>query len=93
MEWDYAQLSRAAKAAGGPEALTELLVQSGKNQMVPWIALMGLSCLGLGIGLAKIVELFKSRKEISDRAVEQAKKKIINGINEYDAMNPEDTED
>lgn len=93
MEWNYAELSKAAKAAGGPEALTELLVQSGKNQMVPWIALMGLSCLGLGMGLTKIVEFFKARKRLSDQAVERARREIITGINEYDAKFSEDSED
>jgi hypothetical protein len=85
MSWSYAELSKAAKAAGGPEALTELLVQSGKNQMTPWIAAFALIGTGVGIGITKAVEFFKARKETSDQAVEAAKQQLIQGIKDYDA--------
>lgn len=85
MSWNYAELSKAAKAAGGPEALTELLVQSGRNQMTPWIAAFALIGTGVGIGITKAVEFFKAKKEASDQAVEVAKQELIKGIKDYDS--------
>ena len=93
MSWDYAELSKAAKAAGGPEALTELLIQSGKDQMMPWVALFGIVGVGAGICVTKVVELFRKRKKISEQDVEMAKREIIRGINEYDAIHPETSEE
>lgn len=89
MSWNYAELSKAAKAAGGPEALTELLVQSGRNQMTPWIAAFTLIGAGVGIGITKAVEFFKARKETSEQAVEAAKQELIQGINDYDEKHGE----
>ena len=91
MSWDYADLSKTAKAAGGPEALTELLIQSGMKQMVPWIAFFSAVGIGAGICVTKAVEFFRNRKKISNQDVELAKQEIIRGINEYDAMHPETT--
>lgn len=89
MSWNYAELSKAAKAVGGPEALTELLIQSGKNQMVPWVALFSVVGIGVGICIEKAFDFFRDRKKISEQDVELAKQEIIRGINEYDAIHPE----
>lgn len=89
MSWDYAELSKTAKAAGGPEALTELLIQSGKNQMVPWVAFFSAVGIGAGICVTKAIEFFRNRKKISEQDVELAKQEIIRGINEYDATHSE----
>lgn len=89
MSWDYAELSKAAKAAGGPEALTELLIQSGKNQMVPWVAFFSAVSIGTGICVTKAIEFFRNRKKISEQDVKLAKQEIIRGINEYDATHSE----
>ena len=39
--WDYAELSKAAKAAGGPEKYVEMLEraskEAGKMEMLPWV--------------------------------------------------------
>lgn len=85
MSWNYAELSKAAKAAGGPEALTELLVQSGKSKMAPWIVVFTLIGTGIGVGITKAVDYFKEKKKVSDQAVEAAKKELIQGIKDYDA--------
>ena len=91
MSWDYAELSKIAKSAGGPEALAELLVQSGKNQMVPWVAFFSAVGIGAGICVTKAVEFIKDRWKSSEQDVERTKQEIIRGINEYDAMHPEIT--
>lgn len=93
MSWNYAELSKAAKAAGGPEALAELLVQSGKNQMVPWIAFFSVVGVGTGVCVTKAAEFFRNRRKISEQDVERAKQEIIQGINEYDAIRSEITEE
>ena len=85
MAWDYADLSKAAKNAGGPEALTDLLVQSGRNQMVPWM--IGIGGLGIGVGvvITKAKQFIKTRKELSQQVVEAAEQEVIQGIKQYDA--------
>ncbi len=89
MKWNYAELSKAAKSAGGPEALVELLEKSGKTKMVPPMILVGMICLGAGWGISKVAEFLKNKKEISDQEVQKAKQEIIDGINAYDAAHKE----
>lgn len=45
MAWDYAELSKMAKANGGPEKLMDVLINSGKRKMFPWLGVQ--SQLGL----------------------------------------------
>ncbi|MGN0164432.1 MAG: hypothetical protein ACI4EA_12780 [Candidatus Ornithomonoglobus sp.] len=87
--WDYAELSKAAKAAGGPEKYVELIEQTsryaGKIDMLPW---MGVAVVGASLFTAatiKIVDYFKSKQEQNQKELEDAKQEIINGIKEYDA--------
>ncbi len=84
MAWDYAELSKTAKAVGGPEALTDFLIQSGRNQMVPWMAGIGIIGIGAGVGITKMIDFIKERRKTSDQAVEVVKQELIQGINEYD---------
>ena len=95
MSWNYAELSKAAKDAGGPEKLMDLLVQSGRDaghkDMLPAIGIaMGIGALGYA-GVKKVIQYFK-RRSVSPDAVEVAKKELIEGINEYDAMHPDSNE-
>lgn len=41
--WDYAELSKAAKAAGGPEKYVEMLELASK-EAGKWRCCLGLSC-------------------------------------------------
>ena len=93
MAWDYAELSKAAKEAGGPEKLMELLVESGRDagrkEMLPKVGIAaGLGALGC-VGIIKLVKFLKKKKKISTEAVEAAKAELIKGIEEYDADHPE----
>lgn len=97
MAWDYAELSMAAKEAGGPEKLMDLLIESGKDaghkEMLPVVGIaLGIGALGYA-GISKLVKFFKKKKEISPEAVEAAKAELIKGIEEYDAAHPEEIED
>lgn len=93
MSWDYAELSKAAKKAGGPEKLMDLLVESGRDaghkEMLPVVGIAaGIGALGYA-GISKLVKYFRKKKEISPEAVEEAKKELIQGIKEYDAEHPD----
>ena len=102
MAWDYAELSKAAKAAGGPEKLVELIEEGGKSigriegqsSMVPWIGVAALGASALTAGVLKLIDHFKTKKAISQAAVDEAKAELIQGIKEYNASHPEeDVED
>ena len=93
MAWDYAELSKAAKEAGGPETYMKRLVESGKNtghkEMLPLIGIaVGIGALGYA-GISRLVKFFKKKEQISPEAVEAAKKELIQGIKEYDAAHQE----
>lgn len=84
MSWNYAELSKAAKEAGGPEALMDILVKSGREQMVPWMAGIAVVGIGAGIGISKGISYLKNRRKASEQKVEDAKQELIKGIKEYD---------
>lgn len=86
--WDYANLSKLAKANGGPEELIDKLVNSGKIQMLPWIGV----AFGCGIAVTKLVQHFKRLKAKSVTELEAAKHEVIQGIKDYDAAQIEETE-
>lgn len=97
MAWDYAELSRAAKEAGGPEKLMDLLIESGKDtghkEMLPVVGIaLGIGALAYA-GISKLVTIFKKKKNISLEAVEAAKAELIKGIEEYDIAHPEENVD
>ena len=89
MSWDYAELSKAAKNAGGPEKLVDTLIESGKQtgrtEMAPWLV----AALAVGSiatwGVSKLRNHLNQKKAISEAEVEKAKAEIIQGINDYDA--------
>lgn len=86
--WDYAELSKAAKAAGGPEKYVEMLElvskEAGKMEMLPWLGVAAVGASLLTAATIKVVDYFKSRKKNNETEIEKAKAEIINGIKEYD---------
>ena len=85
MGWSYAELSKLAKANGGPEKLVELLVKAGRKKALPWIGVAFIGGIGVTIGVQEIIEYFSHQKDISSPEFESAKKEIIQGIKDYDA--------
>lgn len=87
--WNYAKLSKMAKALGGPEKLVNTIfdagLKKGRWQMLP-IALVGIP---VGYGISKLVDFFKKKKQASDEELEAAKQELIRGIQEYDRNHPE----
>lgn len=94
--WDYAELSKAAKVAGGPEKYVEMLElaskEAGKMEMLPWLGVAAVGASLLTATTIKVVDYFKSRKKNNEIEIEieKAKAEIINGIKEYDAAHPDE---
>lgn len=92
--WDYAELSKAAKAAGGPEKFVELLEKAskdaGKMEMAPWIGVAAIGTSLLTAATIKVVDYFKSKKKNNEAEIEKAKEEIIKGIKEYDATHTDE---
>ena len=87
--WDYAELSKAAKAAGGPEKYVEMLEcasrDAGKMEMLPWVGVAALGASLLTAAAIKVVDYFKSKKQQNQEDIEVIKQEIITGIKAYDA--------
>ena len=87
--WDYAELSKAAKAAGGPEKYVEMLEcasrDAGKMEMLPWVGVAAVGASLLTVAAVKVVDFFKSKKRQNQEDIEAAKQEIISGIKAYDA--------
>ena len=88
-KWNYAELSKVAKAAGGPEKYVESLElaskEAGKMEMFPWIGVAAVGASLLTATTIKIVDYFKSKKKVVRNEMLLAKEEIINGIKRYDA--------
>ncbi len=87
--WDYAELSKASKAAGGPEKYVEMLERAsrdaGKMEMLPWVGVAAVGASLLTVAAVKVVDYFKLQKRQNQEDVETAKQEIIAGIKAYDA--------
>ena len=92
--WDYAELSKAAKVAGGPEKYVEMLElaskEAGKIEMLPWLGVAAVGASLLTAATIKVVDYFKSKKKKNEAEIEKAKKEIINGIKDYDDTHPDE---
>lgn len=85
MSWNYAELSKLAKENGGPEKLVDILVDSGKKSVYPWLGVAFAGGIALTIGIQKVIQHFKKQHAVSPKAVEEAKRELIQGIKDYDA--------
>ena len=87
--WDYAELSKAAKVAGGPEKYVEMLERAsrdaGRMEMLPWVGVAAVGASLLTVAAVKVVDYFKSKKRQNQEDIEAAKQEIISGIKAYDA--------
>lgn len=92
--WDYAELSKAAKAAGGPEKYVEMLElaskHAGKREMLPWIGVASVGASLLTATTIRAMDYFKLKKKMNQIEIERAKEEIINGIKEYDATHQDE---
>ena len=92
--WDYAELSKEAKIAGGPKKYVELLDKAskdaGKMEMAPWIGVAAIGASLLTAATIKVVDYLKSKKKNNAAEIEKAKEEIIKGIKEYNATHPDE---
>ena len=92
--WDYAELSKAAKAAGGPEKYVEMLElkskNAGKMEMLPWVGAAAVGTFLVTKTAIKVVDYFKAKKKKNEMEIVKVKEDIINGIKEYDAIHPDE---
>ena len=88
-DWDYAELSKAAKVAGGPEKYVEMLERAsrdaGKMDMLPWVGVAAVGASLLTVAAVKVVDYFNLKKRQNQEDIEAAKQEIIAGIKAYDA--------
>lgn len=95
-DWDYAVLSKAASAAGGPEMYVDKIEKAskaigkaeGKVEMIPVV----IGAVALTAVTMKAIEYFKAKRKQSQAELEQAKQELIDGIKQYDAEHETDTE-
>jgi hypothetical protein len=87
--WNYADLSKAAKAAGGPENYVKMLEldskKAGKIEMIPWICLSAVGSSLLTVAILKFINYYNLKKKQNQDKIEMRKEEIINGIDEFDA--------
>lgn len=91
--WDYADLSKAAKAAGGPEKYVQMLEHTsrdaGKMEMLPWMGVVAVGASLITAMAIKAHNCLKSRKQRNQQEIEMAKYEIVQGIRAYDAEHEE----
>ena len=90
MSWNYADMSKAAKAVGGPEKYADMLVQSGRQEMYPWLVVATLAS-GVVTHFAPKAVAYVKEKWVSKEDAKEAREAIINGINQYDQETSDDT--
>lgn len=83
--WDYANLSKAAKAAGGPEELAKELfeagVAEGKKTGAP--IYLGAGVLGGAViawGVGKIQKAINKHKKEKEAEIEELKEELVDSI-------------
>ena len=93
MAWSYAELSKAAKAVGGPEKLFNSIeaggIAKGRTSMIPWLGVAAAGASLLTAVVIKVADYLKEKQAISQGALDKAKAELIQGIKEYDAAHPE----
>ena len=91
--WDYAELSKVAKAAGGPEKYVKMLElaskKAGRMEMIPWIGAAAVGASLLTVAAFKAVNWFKFEKEKNQAEIEMAKEEIVNEVKESDPIHAE----
>lgn len=89
MAWEYAELSAAAKAAGGPDKFVKMLEtlsrKAGRAEMVPWMLLVGGAGVLIPIAIEKLCEYHKI-KERRNQEIDLTREKIIREMREYNGV-------
>lgn len=74
-KWDYAELSKAAKMAGGPEKYVEMLESAskdaGKMEMLPWIPVYPVKIVCLALQPVRAWDLKEKPSRLSRRSFDR----------------------
>lgn len=85
MKWNYAELSKMAKESGGPEKLVDVLIASGKKEILPWLGIAFVSGAAFAVFIPKAIQYFSKKiKHIPSAEEDAAKQELIEGIKDYD---------
>ena len=88
MSWDYSELSKQAKQAGGPQALTDKIEeggrQKGRDEMKPVVIIASFISLISGAVAPKVYHYFKNKKTMAQIESEKAKEELVQRLEEYD---------
>ena len=94
MSWDYADMSKQASAAGGPQAFVDKIEeggrQKGRDEMKPYIWIASATAAVITAVAAKTISYFKSKKVAVQTESENAKAEIIKRIEDYDNTHQSD---
>ena len=94
MSWEYAELSKQARAAGGAQALVNKIEeggrQKGRDEMKPVVILTGIFSFVGGVVIPKIYHHFKGKKVAVQIESGNAKTELINGIDDFDNTHQND---
>ena len=94
MSWDYADMSKQASAAGGPQAFVDKIEeggrQKGRDEMKPYIWIASATAAVITAVAAKTISYFKSKKVAVQTESENAKAEIIKGIEDYENTHQSD---
>ena len=101
MSWPYADLSKNAKVAGGPEKYLEMIEEGGKEigraegqaAMLFWLSVTAVGASMLTATVMTVINHFKTKKAIAQKTVEQAKAELIQGIKEYDTAHADEQQE
>ena len=97
MSWNYAELSKAAKAAGGPELYALMLKEGGRllghAEMYPWIGIVGGGGLLIGGGVVWLIGWGKKKKEIAKAMTEEGTEGFIRTMHELGETTEDDSPD
>ncbi len=94
--WNYAELSKAASAVGGPEKYIDIIVKSskatGRKEMIPFVAVAAIGGAAVFAFKDKLAKIFRRDSANSQVEIEEAKKELIEGIKKYDEENQDNDE-
>lgn len=91
-KWPYAELTKAAKDAGGPEAWLKLVKDAARDEgrdeglrqgRKQGAFFTGALIVIVAAGYKILKKIFGSKEKIPEKEVEKAEKNLIKGINEY----------
>jgi hypothetical protein len=89
MSWVYAELSKMAKANGGPEKLVDLLFNSGKRKMFRWLGVAAAVGVATTVVVQQAYKYLFDKKAESNTEMELAKQELIQVIKDYDVTHAE----